>query len=84
MSVIEKLYSLEIEFHRLFRLQGANPAEAWAVHTSYALQNGYEVLLRTAGAVDDQTLILVKDRVAQGRHPHDVAAAYQSLRQLVA
>jgi hypothetical protein len=84
MSVIERLFCLEIEFHRLFRLQADNPNEAWAVHTSYALQNGYEPLLRTVGSVDDRTLAHTKERMIEGRDPRDVLAAYHSLRQLVA
>lgn len=32
--------------------KGVNPAEAWSTHTNYALQDGYEMLLRSAVLVD--------------------------------
>ena len=51
MSVIDRLYRLEIEFHRLFRAEGVNAVEVAGVHTSYALQSNYEPLLRTIGVV---------------------------------
>ena len=50
MSVLDRLYRLEIEFHRLFR--GLNALEAAGIHTSYALQNQYEPMLRALGLVD--------------------------------
>lgn len=84
MSVLDQLYSLEIEFHRCYRAMALDSAEAPAVHTSYALQNGYEPLLRMAGVVDDQTLAGVKERLSEGRDPRDVQAAYHSLRQMIA
>jgi hypothetical protein len=56
MSVLDRLYSLEIEFHRRFRAEAIDAVEAWNIHTSYALQHGYEPLLRTIGAITSTTL----------------------------
>lgn len=63
MSVLERLYSLEIEFYRLFRAETINAMEAAAVHTSYALQHGYEPLLYSVGTVDSSSLTDAKDRM---------------------
>jgi hypothetical protein len=52
MSILDRLYTLEIEFHRLFRSECINAIEAACIHTSYALQNQYEALLRTVGLLD--------------------------------
>ena len=51
MSPLERLFRLEIEFHRRLRTSDADPAHAPEVHTSYALQSGYEQLIRDAGTV---------------------------------
>lgn len=83
MSVLEQLYSLEIEFHRRFRSQFINAHEAESIHTSYALQQGYEPLLRTVGRVDLATLAAAKDRMAGQHDPRYAEAAFQSLRQLL-
>ncbi|WP_165227347.1 hypothetical protein [Aquisphaera insulae] len=84
MPVLERLYSLEVEFHRQFRAASANPAEAWSIHTSYALQNGYEPLIRSVGMVDAAMLSSLKERLGRGHDPRDVQAAFQSLRRLIA
>ena len=52
MSALEHLYSLEIEFHRLFRAEAIGAVEAAGVHTSYALPNNDEPLFRLIGTVD--------------------------------
>jgi hypothetical protein len=83
MSVLERLYSLEIEFYRLFRAEAINSMEAAAVHTSYALQHGYEPLLRTVGTVDSSALTNTRDRMMRMGDPRDVQAAYRSLENLI-
>jgi hypothetical protein len=83
MSVLDRLYSLEIEFHRLFRSEGINAIEAASIHTSYALQNQYEPLLRTVGLVDQSELAKAAERMMGMGDPRDVQAAYHSLRQFV-
>ena len=60
MSPLEQLFVLEIEFHRKLRQEAPGTADAAALHTSYALQCGYEPLLRIIGRVTAQDL----DRLA--------------------
>jgi hypothetical protein len=83
-SVLDRLYSLEIEFHRLFRAEAINAVEAAGVPISYALQQGYEPLLRTIGAVDSSELAKARERMMGMSDPRDVQAAFRSLRHLVA
>jgi hypothetical protein len=83
MPVLDRLYSLEVEFHRQFRAAAADPVEAWSIRTSYALQHGYEPLLRSMGVVDVAMLNSVKERLSRIHDPRDVLAAFQSLRQLI-
>ena len=83
MSVLDHLYSLEIEFHRRFREEAINAVEAWSIHTSYALQHGYERCCGTVGTVDSAELAKAKDRMMGMSDPRDVQSAFQSLRQLV-
>jgi hypothetical protein len=83
MSILDRLYHLEIEFHRLFRAEGINPFEAASVHTSYALQNQYESMLRTMVLVDQSELAKVAERMMGMGDPRDVQAAFHSLRQFI-
>jgi hypothetical protein len=83
MSVLDRLYRLEIEFHRLFRAEGVNAYEAASVHTSYALQNNYEPLLQTIGSVDPADLARATERMMGMGDPRDVRAAYHSLHQII-
>jgi len=83
MSVLDRLYSLEVEFHRLFRAEGIHAMEAAGIHTSYALQNNYEQLLRLVGVIDPAALAEAADRMIGMGDPRDVQAALHSLRQFV-
>ncbi len=40
MSPLERLFRLEIEFHRRLRTEAAGSGDASSLHTSYALQMG--------------------------------------------
>ena len=51
MAPLERFFVLEVEFHRRLRTVAADAAEVSALHTSYALQLGYEPLLRSLGRV---------------------------------
>lgn len=84
MTVLDQLYQLEIEFHRCFRAQAVDAMEAWSIHTSYALQHGYEPLLRSLGGVGPAELIEARERLVTTSDPRDVHAAFHSLRHLVA
>ncbi len=82
MSILDRLYALEVEFHRQFRSAGMPPADEAGLHTSYALQNGYEALLRSIGLIDPPVLECVKDRMSRCGDPRDVIAAFRSLQRL--
>jgi hypothetical protein len=49
MSPLERLFRFEVEYHRCSRA-ACEPAGVGATHTSYALQHGYEGLIRSVGA----------------------------------
>ena len=53
MSPLERLFRLEIEFHRCLRTLHPGTVDASSVHASYALQSGYDRLLRSLGPVAD-------------------------------
>ena len=84
MSELDRLYHLEIEFHRRFRLEAIDAMEAESIHTSYALQLGYEELLRSLGRVDRARLDVARHRMQSMGDPRDVQAAFHSLQQIVA
>ena len=72
MSPLERLFRLEIEFHRRLRTSDADPAHAPEVHTSYALQSGYEQLIRDAGTVAAADIDGLRQRLALAGIPRDV------------
>jgi hypothetical protein len=83
MTPLEQLFRFEVEFHRQFRETTEQRANAAAAHASFALQNGYEALLRTAGRVTGGDVEAMKERLALAGDPRDVLAARDSLRQLL-
>jgi hypothetical protein len=83
MPPLEKLYRLELEFHRRLRTQAPGTVDARALHTSYALQSGYEPLLRALGAVTAQDIDHLKDRLTLAADARDLLAARDSLKQLL-
>jgi hypothetical protein len=83
MAPLEKLYRLEIEFHRRLRTQAPGTADARALHTSYALQSGYEPLLRSLGFVNAGEIDQLRDRLALAADARDLLAARDSLEHLL-
>jgi hypothetical protein len=83
MTVLDRLYHLEVEFHRHFRSEAINAIEAWSIHTSYALQQGYEPLLKTVGTVDVNALKQARERMIGKSDPRDLQAAFHSLQRLI-
>jgi hypothetical protein len=79
MSPLERLFALEVEFHRKLRCEAIGSTDTSALHTSYALQLGYESLLRSVGRV---TTIEV-ERLSAAADPRDVRAARASLIRLL-
>jgi len=72
VSPLEKLFRLEIEFHRRLRADAPGTIDVGSLHASYALQTGYEQLLRATGPV-----------TAQAVDVRDLLAARDSLKQLL-
>jgi hypothetical protein len=83
MAPLEKLYRLEIEFHRRLRTQAPGTADARPLHTSYALQSGYEPLLRALGPVAARDIDRLRDRLTLAADTRDLLAARDSLKQLL-
>ena len=83
MSPLERLFRLETEFHRRLRTEAPGTADARALHTSYALQAGYELLIRALGTVTAEDIERLHDRLALANDPRDVLAARDSLKQLL-
>ena len=83
MPPLEKLFRLEIEFHRRLRTQAPGTADTRALHTSYALQSGYEPLIRAVGTVIGQDIDQVKNRLTLAADARDLLAARDSLKQLL-
>jgi hypothetical protein len=83
MSPLEQLLSLEIEFHRKLRTEAPGTADPSALHTSYALQSGYEPLLRRIGRVTAQDIDRLAERYHLAGDARDVLAARDSLTRLL-
>jgi hypothetical protein len=83
MSPLERLFTLEIEFHRKLRCEAPGTADPSALHTSYALQAGYELLLRGVGRVTAQDIARLTDRLLVAGDARDVLAARDSLIRLL-
>jgi hypothetical protein len=83
MPPLERLFRLEIEFHRRLRTQAPGTEDARALHTSYALQSGYEPLIRSIGTVTVQDIDRLRARLALAGDARDTLAARDSLVQLL-
>jgi len=83
MTPLERLFRLEVEFHRRLRTLAPGTADARALHTSYALQAGYESLIRAAGGVSVQEVERLHARLATVGDPRDLLAACDSLKQVL-
>jgi hypothetical protein len=83
MSPLESLFRLEIEFHRCLRALPVCPLDTAGLHTSYALQAGYEPLLFTLGIVTSIDLEQLQSELLITGDPRDVLAAASSLKQLL-
>jgi hypothetical protein len=83
MSPLERLFRLEIEFHRQDREAGY-PSDRNGVRTSYALGEGYEALLRAiprATTLDD--VIWLANRFILGADQRDVFRARDSVVKIL-
>ncbi len=82
MTALEKLFRLEIEFYRRVRALPPGVIDADSLHTSYALQTGYESLLHALGSVTARDIECLSERLALTADPRDIVAARDSLRRL--
>jgi hypothetical protein len=83
MAPLERLFRLELEFHRRLRTEAPSTADARNLHTSYALQAGYEPLIRAAVAATAQDIERLHARLTLAGDPRDILAARDSLKQLL-
>jgi hypothetical protein len=83
MSPLETLFRLEIDFHRRLRTQAPGTADAGSLHTSYAIQFGYDRLIRSVGPATVRDLETLKERLMMAGDAQDVLAARDSVRQLL-
>ena len=83
MPPLETLFRLEIEFHRRLRTQAPGTVDASALHTSYALQSGYEPLIRSLGPVNGRDIDQLHARLAPAADARDALAARDSLKTLL-
>ena len=84
MSPLEMLFRLEIEFHRQLRLAAARGAgNDGSLHTSYALQSGYDQFLTAIPVVADRQVEQLVERFVRAGDPRDVFAAGESVKQLL-
>jgi hypothetical protein len=83
MSTIERLFTLEIEFHRRLRTEAPGTTDVSSLHTSYALQSGYIELIRAVGLVSGKQLKAIQDRQMLSSDARDVIAARDSLKRLL-
>lgn len=83
MSPLEMLFRLEIEFHRKLRVAAPGSADEGSLHTSYAVQSGYDQLLIAIPAVTDAQIEQLRGRFGSAGDAHDVLAAADSVKQLL-
>ena len=83
MQRLERLFALEIEFHRKLRVNAPGSGDAHGLHTSYALQSGYEHLLRQIGRASLRDIETVLERFLLAEDPRDVLAARDTIRRLL-
>jgi hypothetical protein len=82
VAPLERLFALEVEYHRRLRCE-AGGEDAASLHTSYALQSGYEPLLRGLGRVSPRDLERLADRFILSGDARDVLNARDSLTRLL-
>jgi hypothetical protein len=83
MSSLEQLFALEVEFHRRLRTSAPGTGDAAAIHTSYALQSGYELLLKRVGRVTESEVEAVRERLSLAGDSRDVLSARDSVIKIL-
>jgi hypothetical protein len=80
---LETLFRLEIEFHRRLRTAAAGAIDIGGLHTSYALQAGYEPLLFSLGSVKAADIERLGARLRLEGDACDVLAARDSIKRIL-
>ncbi len=83
MSPLEKLFRLELEYHRRLRIAAPGLLDASSLHTSYALQTGYEQLILAIGPVTAPQIEQLRERFLLAGDSRDLLAARDSVKQLL-
>jgi hypothetical protein len=80
---LERLFLFEVEFHRHLRETHAPFVEAKAIHTSWALESGYERLMAEAAPVSTSEVEKLAQRHLCAGDPRDILAARDSVQGLL-
>jgi hypothetical protein len=83
MSPPELLFALEVEFQRRLRSEAPGGVDAGALYTSYALQSGYEQILRSVGRVSAEDLQRLAERLTLTGDTRDLLMARDALARLL-
>jgi hypothetical protein len=83
VAPLEKLFVLEVEFARRLRTEAPGTSDASSLHTSYALQAGYEQLIAAAGRVTVREVEALATRLQLAGDARDTLRARDSLIQLL-
>jgi len=81
VSPLEQLFHLEVEFHRRLRMLAPGDADQASLHTSYAIQSGYDELIRTVGPVTSLDIETLRERLALAADARDLLKARDSLKK---
>jgi hypothetical protein len=80
---LERLFRLEIEYFRKVRTLAPGAANTTGLHTSYALQCGYDQLLRQLGPAAPRDVEQIRQRLTHASDTRDLLAARDSIKQLL-
>jgi hypothetical protein len=83
VTALEQLFFLELEFHRRMRTDVPSTLDVEGLHTSYALQTGYEGLLGSIARVTARDVELLRERFTVAGDVRDVLSARDSLMRLL-
>ena len=83
MSPLEQLFILEVEFRRKLRTDAPGTGDAAAIHTSYALQSGYEQLLKRVGRITATDIEALRERMSLAGDARDVLNARDSAMKIL-
>jgi len=83
MSPLEQLFCLEVIYHRKLRALAPGTVDTLGLHTSYALQSGYEPLIRAIGTASIREIDQVLERFVLVGDARDLLAASDSLKHML-